>query len=388
MNLYTDKKRMKEENFTRMKNPQNAEEKRRVFSMHTMTVRARLTKYDKDNICEKLAYYSKSCKKGYYQEELSRERKIKYKKFRIADRFGFNSLYVIQTRLMEEKVYWLEIKMNPRKMFHADDYPFTYIASEEDIRLSGERIQSFLDETGITEIDKSSFYICRIDYCVNIDLQTNYAANEYMRLMRKGRYPYRTNRMLEYSMSRKRYVPTPNAFTLYSDTCEFSIYNKKVQLEDAGKYTEEEIQKAEGMIRIEYRAKRRKVRYEERKSDCESGLELLEFTPEIAEKNISRYLKLAYGSGRFVKYAEAKCMIEESGFQRKTKKVLIDILKIVSRYDLQTAQLYYGKDFGKHMKQFNKLGISPITIERDAGIEEFPNPLYYIKYRNKNSIEK
>lgn len=386
--MYAVKTMMREKNLEEVKNSQNAEEKRIFYSMHTMTLRARLTYYDMKNICEKLIDYSESHKKGYYEDEIMKNSKIKYKKFTVAERFGFNTLELLHAKIMDRNTYWLDIKINPRRMFHKNDYPFTYIANENDIKLSCERIQVFLDEVGITEIGKDAFYIHRIDYCVNIDLQNRYMVDTYMRLIKKGRYPYHAQRMLEYSKTGKRFVPTKNSFTVYSDICEFSVYDKSSQLQgETEKYSEEEIRQAEGMIRIEYRAKRAKVRTEEKKNSCMESLELLNYTPKIAEKNISRYVKLAYGSGRFVKYEEAKSMIEESGLHGKTKNALIDILKMVSRYDLQTAQMYYEKDFGKYMKQFNKLGISPITIERSARIEEFPNPLYYIEYRNKNYVD-
>lgn len=376
---------MTEKNITENKSSQNAEGQVSFYSMHTMTLRARLSYYDMKNICEKLISYSESYKKGYYQDELYQDNKIKCKKFTVAEQFGFNTMIILCTRIMERDAYWLDIKINPRRMFHKNDYPFIYIASERDIKLICEKIQAFLDEVGITEIGKEAFYIHRIDYCVNIDLKTRYAVDEYMRLMQKGRYPYGTRRMLEYSKSGKRMIPTRNSFTVFSDTCEFAVYDKSSQLqEDTGKYAESEIQKAEGMIRIEYRAKRAKIRVEERKHDCNEALELLSCTSEIAGENISRYIKQAYGSGRFLKYRAAKTVVEESGLHDKTQKEMINILQIVSRFDLQVAQLYYEGDFGKYMRQFNKLGISPITIERNSRVEEFPNPLYYIEHGNKN----
>lgn len=376
---------MTEKNITKNKNPQNAEEKKIFYSMHTMTMRARLTNCDVKSICEKLISHSQDCRKGYYQDELCGNEKIKYKKFTVAEKFGFNTLVILSTKIMEVKAYWLDIKINPRRMFHKNDYPFTYIANEHDIKLSYEKIQTFLDEAGITEIRKDAFYIHRIDYCVNIDLKFRYAVDEYMRLLKKGRCPYNTKRKLEYSESGKRMVPTKNSFTIFSDSSEFAVYDKNSQLQEENrKYSESEIKRAEGIIRIEYRAKRAKIRNEERKNACNDVSALLACTPKIAEKNISKYLKLVYGTGRFVKYRAAKKRIEGSNFRDKTKKEMINILKLTSRYDLQTTQIYYDSDFAKYMSQFNKLGISPITIERNSRIEEFPNPLYYIEHGNKN----
>ena len=72
---------------------------------------------------------------------------------------------------------------------------------------------------------------------------------------------------MENSKTGKRKIPTKDSFTVYTKRFEFSIYDKYAQLsKEADKYSEEEMQEAEGMIRIELRVKRSKLRYDEKKN--------------------------------------------------------------------------------------------------------------------------
>lgn len=138
------------------------------------------------------------------------------------------------------------------------------------------------------------------------------------------------------------------------------------------------------MIRIELCVKRPKVRYDAKANGCEDTRLQLEMASEIASKNIPRYLESAYGKGKFVKYEKAKRLIQKSGYIKKTKVMLLDFLQMVSLQDLEKAKKRYEKDFKACMKQFNELGISPITIEKGSKVKEMENPLYYIEHRNKN----
>ena len=138
------------------------------------------------------------------------------------------------------------------------------------------------------------------------------------------------------------------------------------------------------MIRIELRIKRSKIQYDARTNGCEDVRAQLEMASEIARKNIPRYIKSVYGTGKFVKYEKAKRLIQESGYIKQTKETLLGFLKEVSLKDLEEAKKKYEKDFNKCMKWFNELGISPITIEKGAKVKEMENPLYYIEHRSKN----
>lgn len=171
-------------------------------------------------------------------------------------------------------IYYLQIKVNPRMMFHKDAHPFVYIADADDVRKSLDRVQDFLDMTNINNISKDYFYIQRIDYCANIRLRSRNEVEEYMRIVKKGLCPYPTIRKEEYSKTQGRWIPTRNSFIVYCGSYEFSVYDKQSQMMgEKDRYKVKDIAEAEGIVRVELRVKRNKIRYEKKKSDHESEIE-------------------------------------------------------------------------------------------------------------------
>ncbi len=367
-------------------NPIIAEYDSKDYSIHTLTFRAKLTKKNMTSIKEKLIRFSEKKGAGYFKKISRNDATYKTINFNIASYFGFNmiSLLTITCKNLY-KYYWMDIKVNPRWMFHKDNHPFVYIADKKDLVLCYERIKQFLKKTKIEEIDHNAFYIQRADYCVNIDLGDREHVKEYMRLMKKGAYPYKSERKKEHSTTGKRKVPTRDSFTVYTNHFELSVYDKQIQLSrESEKYSEDEIRVAEGIIRIELRVKRRKIRYDGKKRGYNDTLQLLSHADEIAKDNIPKYLKMVYGRGRFVKLKKAKQIVNASRYKNKTKEKLIEILDRVSKSNLQNVKVLYDDDFSKYLKKFNELEISPITIEKRSKIEEFPGILYLIEHNNRN----
>lgn len=364
--------------------PQNAGTGVVRYSIHTVDFRVSLTEKDKIAIEERLITLSRQ----YHARYFSKKEGMGYRSVRylVAQEFGFNYASVVEGTSKDGfSKLWMDIKLNPRWMFHEDNHPFVYIASPDEVLRGYEHIQEFLNAAKITAINHRMFVVHRIDYCVNIDMGDRALVKSYMRLMRKGCYPYKMKRKMEYSESGHRQVLTKDSFTVFSKTAELAIYDKCTQLEkEDEKYHEEDLQAAEGMIRIELRVKRPKVRYDAKAHGCEDTRSQLEMVFEIANKNIPRYIKSAYGTGKFVKYGKAKRLIQESEYAKKTKKMLLDFLQEVSSKGLEGAKEKYEKDFNKCMKRFNELEISPITIEKGSKVKEMENPLYYIENKSKN----
>lgn len=364
--------------------PQNAGAGDVRYSIHTINFRVSLTERDKIVIEERLTALSRQ----YHARCFSKKEGTGYRRvqYLVAQKFGLNYVSVVKcTSGYGFCRLWMDIKLNPRWMFHENSHPFTCIASPDEVLRGYERIQEFLNAAKITMIDYKMFVIHRIDYCVNIDVGDRALVKTYMRLMKKGCYPYKMRRRREYSESGHRSVPTKDSFTVFSKTVELAIYDKCTQMEkESKKYNKKDLWAAEGMIRIELRVKRPKIRYDAKTNRCEDTRSQLEMVSKIANKNIPRYLKSAYGTGKFVKYEKAKRLIQESGYIKRTKEMLLNFLQEVSSKDLEKAKEIYREDFNKCMKRFNELGISPITIEKGSKVKEMENPLYYIEHKSKN----
>ena len=153
------------------------------------------------------------------------------------------------------------------------------------------------------------------------------------------------------------------------------------------KYKAEDIAEAEGIVRIELRVKRNKIRYEKKRFDYESEIEYLMKTAEISERLLEKHLRECFGTGCFVKASKAEEIIWESRYKDKTKERMCRIVRDTAKSGLPKARLRYGEkhnNFCDMMDRFNFLGISPITIRQRSEIECLDHPIGYIKDRNAN----
>lgn len=353
----------------------------RFFSMHTVTFRARIPVEDWRDLKNTLAVESQK-PSGHIEKCYGRGgRGWKVVHCPTTARWGYMHITLLQIKEHGHNI--VDIKMNPRAFSNAV-CPFAYIASEEDIYKCMDCLEEFLKAVDVAYMGMDDFKINRIDYCVNIRLAGKEAVEDYMRLMKKGSYPYSAERRKEYDQTQRRWIPTRNSFTIYSDTFEFSIYNKGVQMSgETRNYSADDLEAAERMVRIEYRARRGKVRREQLKHACGSLQEFLEMTGQIAAENIPRYLAACYGTGEFVKFDEAARRIEASDIKGKTKEKMKRMLQNVSVRDLQYEKMY-NSDYRKLMRQFNRLGISPITVQHRSPFQCFENPVTYIRTANAN----
>lgn len=357
------------------------------YSMHTISFCVKLTHREAKTIRDKLIAYCEAKGLRYYEQKIewADTKELIFPGFLT---YGLNLVKVKAISKNTGTICYLQIKVNPRMMFHKDAHPFVYIADADDVRNILNRIQDFLDMTDIHGLWKECFYIQRIDYCANIRLGSRYEVEEYMRIVRKGLCPYPTIRKEEYSKTQRRWIPTQNSFTVYCGSYEFSVYDKQSQMMgERDKYTAEDIAEAEGIVRVELRVKRNKVRYEKKKSDYESEIDYLMATSEISERLLDKYLRECFGTGCFVKASRAEEIIRESSYKDKTKEHMCRIIGDTAKNGLQKVSLRYEKkhkSFYGMMRRFNSLGISPITIKQRSEIECLDHPIEYIKIRNAN----
>lgn len=383
---------MKEDVDTLQNDINNATRKREAYSLHTMTFNARLTVIETRLIREKLISYQKNGKCRYSPDTVKEgSATITFWGFQT---IPFNYIKIKTAEIVNGKFCYMSFKINPRRMFHKNNHPFVYIADSEDIRKSLVSIQLFLNEVGITEISAEAFYLQRLDYCTNIRIGSKERVVEYMRLMRKGMCPHPTHRRLEYSLTQRREIPTKNSFTATCDSYEFSVYDKQSQMDgEADKYGAEEVEEAEGIIQIELRMSRRKIKYEmDKRLYCDDE-EFLLHTSECSEELLNRCLKSCFGTGGFVMYEKAVELVKDRGYKKKTKKRMLDLLSFVAHSSLDDAKeryrRMYGDEYGPYrfrdlMGKFNELEISSITIRNRAEFEWFENPLEYIRSNNAN----
>lgn len=357
------------------------------YSFHTATLTARLSEIEFKFIKEQLCTAKENIIMKYYPEHISYS---KIYNFFTSPTYGAFLIKMIRCSKNEFVYREIVIRINPRAMLHKNDYPYVYIASQKDIRKCIKIMEKFFHDTKINHwISLEILRISRIDLAANINLGDNESVRQYMKLLRQGNYPYSMKRVCIYSKSQKREIPTPNSFTIKSKTYEFSIYDKQRQLTDNKKdYSDKEITEAEGIIRIEFRISSSSLIHNiaKKKFKYEKTADILLNADVMAEFYIIRYIEKCYGTGAFVKKAEAEKIINSSNYKAKIKQEMNAMLNCcMQTRNLSKVRLIFKERFEPLLKRFNNLGISPVTINSRNNYNRFENPLYYITECNANT---
>ena len=287
-------------------------------------------------------------------------------------------------------------QVNPRILLGHSEYKYICIVPQNEIELIVDRLVEILKPLGFLESDIRFAVITRLDVCTNITLDSQEEARAYLKCLRKGGYYKRLYlKDKRFSETAHRYVYLNNEVKFVSRDPkpqrirqEISIYTKHDQMENSEKgYDEDEIITAEGQIRFEFRLFRRKINYLLEKYRCNVEFELVLMSEAIGVDELLDRLAGLYGTGKMLKKEAAVSKIDKSTHRLSVRNVMKRIIEDTRKNNMVYAFDEYGGDKSRIMSYFNQLGISPITIPASWEIEEFENPLTYIKTRNVNERE-
>ena len=150
-------------------------------------------------------------------------------------------------------------------------------------------------------------------------------------------------------------------------------------------YSSDELENGMTQIRLELRVKRSKEKRIEEKYRLNTIEDVMRLVKIISETELNKFVRKSYGAGCFIKYNNAKNVIENSNYHNKTKDRMINFMKLASKNNLEVAKEYYADYYSNLMKCFNHLGISPITLPSRSAYSLLKNPIQYIKdINNKN----
>ena len=366
--------------------------KTEILSIHTLTYRYR---------CSFQTYY------GLFQYLVQNRNCIFTKhKHKTCEKYttrtlhplGFNRIEFIDCMIPDRDYHEYKIKftINPRILTGQTSQPRTHIIAKEQLS----QLPDILD-TAIHDLcspykeQLTDGKFQRIDYCCNLWFIEQELAEEYMRLLRKALIPYPFELEKILSNSQHRYIPEPNAITITCKSYQLSIYLKLNQLLDEITRQENgiipsehvsEIENAIGQIRIELREYRSQLRINKKKIHCGNDEAfLLNGSNTHPYTTLCKRLGSMYGTGDFWLYDDARDIIKESDYKPRIKKELLEILKVVNAPKSGLDISKNGFDYiylKSHMRYFNELDLSPITISQKSfkrcGENFFPNPRKYI----------
>lgn len=278
--------------------------------------------------------------------------------------------------------------VNPQKLLGKDQFYITEIVKQSNLDKICKCIDFILSEL-CPHLSAFSSHrkFSRIDYCTNLWFLSNDIAQEYLRLLKAAWIPYNFSMDERYDPIQHRQVPGKYDFSIKCKSYEFSFYLKQKQMlsrKSDFNYPDDEIAHADGQLRMELRANRRKL-HRIQKTSMYTEEALITEAPNLSIPTFSKNISYMYGSGDFYSYSEAKNIIKHSPFSKKAKEQLLYILKEVKKYrslDPDKNGLNPQK-LRRYIKEyFNVLGLSPITIPKRYSFDYYPNPLQYIFKNN------
>ena len=134
----------------------------------------------------------------------------------------------------------------------------------------------------------------RVDFCVNAVLENQDQVKAYIRTAKRANVPTKLEIYRQYDKKSKRKKPTKDDYTVYSsEYVAISIYNKQKQMKKAGKgvYPDNEIKRAENIVRIEIRCMEGKIHSLKKKYGVQSISQFMSCADMIGDDLYKYYLK-------------------------------------------------------------------------------------------------
>lgn len=281
----------------------------------------------------------------------------------------------------EDRCCTVKARINPKVLLGWDDY-----LNAADASYLNDLIAVFNQEAKqISPIlkDFDSYYLSRIDYCINFDLadlRINCYPEDYMVLIRQANIPNNFIEYKEYRGTTHRKKPGLNSFYLMNNSVHINCYCKYHQLQTefpSAPYIDNSL----NIIRFEIQCLYLKTYFMQRQiKGCDNFQKIMSFmlSDEMCEKIITGYFNKTIGKGDYYSLVAAREKIKTFGFNQNREDRLLTALKLVSTHrGISKAKLNLSEEkleeFKRSIKDLGELGINPVTIPRQRGIRFLPN---------------
>lgn len=268
--------------------------------------------------------------------------------------------------------YVIDARVNPSKVIYRESAIDIYKPSDYSLfqQCFNQEIKSF-NLPFLPPLDGWKAH--RIDFTYNIS--TPYV-KEYIRLFHKADlrgFELKRDQHGHRSMKSGSLYINNSAVTL-------NFYDKADEMtkaEGGTRHTQEEIQQAKDILRIEVQAGRDKLSGIKRKQEFTSK-QISEFmtSPEAAEDLVISYAEKVLGSATYRKKPAAITLINKSKKHQKTKEQLIAALEAISkpykRVD-EVRQEQPDLEIDKCKKILRSIDVNLVTLDKNTKVKELPS---------------
>jgi hypothetical protein len=227
----------------------------------------------------------------------------------------------------------------------------------------------------------------RADYCINFDLKEmgiDCTPELMMKLLERGNIPTHFNQFTKFDKISRRHKKPPNSFYISSNSVTVNCYSKGFQLMAKDPLCTD-VNNALNVIRFEVQCKYPKIKAMQRNLLTTQGLtgtSLLDemLSDEVCNNVITRYFNKVLRGGDYVTLDKARKIIENQNFNKRRENRLVDALELISRcrgIAGAKAVLKQGEQerFRWALRELETIGLNPVTIPREWGINYIPNLL-------------
>jgi hypothetical protein len=312
--------------------------------------------------------------------------------------------------------YFLKAKITPKVLLNSD---YISIGNESDNIKTKAAFNNEADKISTIAEGFDLYSMNRCDYCANLyldELRIPCSSKQMMKLLKRADIPTIFTEWKKYDPTSHRKKPGEDSFYLKNKSVNVNCYDKYAQLMNDPNHRCQNKEDAKNLIRFEVQCKYLKLYAMSKnqmqvETDIESSvpkfsseLEMEAFyndpfhfqrvtlpidsflSDTISVEVIDKYFRRIIRSGDYYTLAKAKHIIESSDYSHKKKEKLIKAVERTNRCrGIYNAKLgLTDKDLLDYKQQINDLdiiGVNPVTIPRDWGIEHIPNLLnaYYDK---------
>lgn len=270
--------------------------------------------------------------------------------------------------------YVIDARVNPSKVIYRESAVDIYKPSDYEIfqQCFNEEIRSY-NLPFLPPLDGWKAH--RVDFTYNI--HTPYV-KDYIRLFHKADLRGFTLKKDQHGHRSMK----PGSLYINNSAVTLNFYDKADEMtkaEGGTRHTQEEIQQAKDILRIEVQASRDKLSNIKRKQEFTSK-QISEFLqqPEAAEDLVIGYVYKVLGGATYRKKPAAITLINHSKKHQSTKDQLIAALEAVSkpykRVD-EVRQEHPELNIDKCKKILREMDINLITLDKNTKVKELPSVL-------------
>ena len=269
-------------------------------------------------------------------------------------------------------VYYCKAVVNLEKLIQGQPTMQAHTITEDTKNQIEEKFKTCIASVLPYRTNIDNWKLTRIDFA--IDIKTPFV-KEYIKLLQRGDRPRQTtidnNTQHKSSLTKTHYA---NSVRYTNGSITLNIYDKQEERKIKG-YPQEILKEAKNTLRVELQCKERKLlSLKKTKNISKINLSSFLFKENEVKTLILKYIKQIAGTDDYYNYNlfVAKIKISEL---KGSKEKLFEVAREINTNKSVWKARAKGKikNFATYKSLFYKIGLNPVYIPRDWGIEKLPS---------------